>query len=145
MYHGGPACLRIVANRSRVERERVLPIAKGTAMRDDASVIALVARVGDGDQGAWNELIERYSPLVWSIFLRYRLDRDAGLIDQDILAAERAAALRAAFGELPHACHELLSMLVSDPPSSYADISAALGVAMGSIGPARPRPRRSAR
>jgi RNA polymerase sigma factor (sigma-70 family) len=45
-------------------------------MRDDASVIDLVARVGDGDQDAWNELVERYSPLVWSICLRYRLDRD---------------------------------------------------------------------
>jgi hypothetical protein len=43
--------------------------------------------------------------------------------------------LRAAFDELPHGCHELLSMLVSDPPSSYADISATLGAAMGSIGP----------
>ena len=47
--------------------------------------------------------------------------------------------LRAAFDELPHGCHELLSMLVSDPPSSYADISATLGVAMGSIGPTRAR------
>ena len=32
--------------------------------------------MGDGDQDAWNELVERYSPLVWSICLRYRLDRD---------------------------------------------------------------------
>jgi DNA-directed RNA polymerase specialized sigma subunit len=39
-------------------------------MRDDLSVAALVARVGDGDQAAWNELVERYSPLVWSICLR---------------------------------------------------------------------------
>jgi DNA-directed RNA polymerase specialized sigma24 family protein len=45
-------------------------------MRDDPSVISLVARVSDGDQGAWNELIERYSPLVWSICMRYRLNRD---------------------------------------------------------------------
>jgi hypothetical protein len=33
-------------------------------MRDDPLVIALVARAGDGDLGALNELIERYSPLV---------------------------------------------------------------------------------
>ena len=44
-------------------------------MRDDPSVIALVARVGDGDQEAWNEIIDRYSPLVWSICLRYQLSR----------------------------------------------------------------------
>jgi hypothetical protein len=30
-------------------------------------------------------------------------------------------------------------MLISDPPRAYADISATLGVAMGSIGPMRAR------
>lgn len=44
-------------------------------MRDDPSVIALVARVAGGDQEAWNEVIERYAPLVWSICLRYQLSR----------------------------------------------------------------------
>jgi hypothetical protein len=44
-------------------------------MRDDPSVAALVARVGEGDQAAWNELVERYSPLVWSICLHYQLNR----------------------------------------------------------------------
>ena len=172
-------------------------------MRDDPSVIALVARVSDGDQGAWNELIERYSPLVWAICLRYRLNRDdaddvgqsvwlllieqigslrepaalpgwlattiareclrilratrrhdhvglppedqmppdpdATMIEQEVIAAERNAALRAAFAELPRGCHELLSMLISDPPFAYADVSAALGIAVGSIGPMRAR------
>ena len=44
-------------------------------MRDDSSVSALVARARDGDQPAWNELVERYAPLVWSICNRYRLSR----------------------------------------------------------------------
>jgi RNA polymerase sigma factor (sigma-70 family) len=44
-------------------------------MRDDPSVIALVARAADGDQAAWNELVDRYAPLVWSICNRYRLNR----------------------------------------------------------------------
>jgi RNA polymerase sigma factor (sigma-70 family) len=44
-------------------------------MRDDPSVIALVDRVAGGDQEAWNELIDRYAPLVWSICTRYRLSR----------------------------------------------------------------------
>jgi RNA polymerase sigma factor (sigma-70 family) len=172
-------------------------------MRDDPSVIALVARVRDGDQGAWNELIELYSPLVWSICLRHRLNRQdvddvgqsvwlllveqvgrlrepaalpgwlatttrheclrilratrrhdhadlpppdqmplgpaAAMIEEEILAAERNAALRAAFAELPSGCHELLSMLISDPPRAYADVSATLGMAVGSIGPMRAR------
>ena len=42
-------------------------------MRDDPAVIALVVRASDGDQAAWNELIDRFAPLVWSICSRYRL------------------------------------------------------------------------
>src|SRR5690348_17888689 len=42
-------------------------------MRDDLSVIALVTRAARDDQQAWDELIERYAPLVWSICTRYRL------------------------------------------------------------------------
>lgn len=42
-------------------------------MRDDPSVVLLVTRARDGDKGAWNELVERYAPLVWSICRRHRL------------------------------------------------------------------------
>ena len=42
-------------------------------MRDDPSVVALVARAAGSDQDAWNELVERYAPLVWGICTRYRL------------------------------------------------------------------------
>jgi RNA polymerase sigma factor (sigma-70 family) len=172
-------------------------------MSDDSSVGALVARVGDGDQEAWNEIIERYIPLVWSICVRYQLSRpdiddvgqsvwlllvenigklrdpaalpgwlatttkreclrilratrrhdhadlppdeqmpldpDAATIEQEVIVAERNAALRAAFAELAPNCHELLSMLIADPPLSYADISNRLGTPVGSIGPTRAR------
>ena len=172
-------------------------------MRDDPSVAALVARVGDGDQEAWNEIVERYSPLVWSICLRYQLNREdiddvnqnvwlllvehigslreaaalpgwlatttkhealrvlraarrrdyAGLppedqmpldptdttVEQELIVAERNVALRLAFAELPHRCHELLSLLMCDPPPAYAHISATLGIPVGSIGPTRSR------
>jgi hypothetical protein len=34
-------------------------------MRDDYSSVApLVARAAEGDQAAWNEIVERYAPLV---------------------------------------------------------------------------------
>jgi RNA polymerase sigma factor (sigma-70 family) len=172
-------------------------------MHNDSSVIALVARVGDGDQEAWDAIIERYSPLVWNICLRYELNRehiddvgqsvwlllvehigslrepgalpgwlatttkrealrvlragrrhehadlppedqmspypDAATIEEEIIAAERNAALRAAFTELPPRCRELLSMLASDPPSAYTEVSARLGIPPGSIGPTRAR------
>jgi len=60
-------------------------------------------------------------------------------IEHEIVAAELNAALRAAFAELPPPCQLLLSMLISDPPLSYAQISAALSVPQGSIGPQRAR------
>jgi RNA polymerase sigma factor (sigma-70 family) len=172
-------------------------------MRNDSSVIALVARVGDGDQDAWDEIIERYSPLVWNICVHYQLNRhdidDVGqsvwlllveniaslrepaalpgwlatttrrealrilragrrhehaqlppedqmppdpaakAIDEEVIVAERNAALRAAFAELPPRCYQLLAMLVGDPPPPYADISAMLDIPVGSIGPTRAR------
>src|SRR5262249_58403763 len=49
------------------------------------------------------------------------------------------AALRAAFAELPQPCRELLSLLMSDPAPAYAEVSARLGMAIGSIGPTRAR------
>lgn len=171
-------------------------------MRDDPSVVALVTRAAGGDQGAWDEIVERYAPLVWTICCRYRLSQhdtedvvqtvwlllveqlgrlrepaalpgwlatttsreclrlvtaarksqrlrsglddaeqfvDDTVIDKEILLAERNAGLRAAFAELPPPCQRLLSMLMRDPPQSYADIHAALGIPVGSIGPQRAR------
>jgi RNA polymerase sigma factor (sigma-70 family) len=171
-------------------------------MRDDPSVVALVARAAEDDHDAWDELVERYAPLVWAICTRYQLSRDdvadvgqnvwlllveqlgklrepaalpgwlatttrreclrvltaarkaqlAGgtlddappfaddtAIDEELLIAERDAALRAAFAELPPHGQQLLAMLFRDPPCSYAEISATLGIATGSIGPKRAR------
>jgi RNA polymerase sigma factor (sigma-70 family) len=167
-------------------------------MRDDPSVVSLVSRVSDGDQDAWNELVERYAPLVWSICARSQLSREdiddaaqsvwlllvenigrlrepaalpgwlatttrrealrilgaaqrreqreehvppglANTTEQEIIAAERKAALRSAFAEMQRGCRELLAMLMSDPPRSYAEISATLGIPVGSIGPTRAR------
>ncbi len=175
----------------------------GKLVRDDPSVIMLVERARDGDQRAWNQIVERYGPLVWSICNRYQLNRsdiddvgqtvwlllveqlgnlrvsaalpgwlatttareclrvlraarrydladpqadslvppgtDHALIEQEILAAELNAALRAAFANLPPRCRRLLSMLLGDPPLPYAKISSALAIPIGSIGPQRAR------
>jgi RNA polymerase sigma factor (sigma-70 family) len=170
-------------------------------MRDDQSVIALVTRAAGDDQQAWDELIERYAPLVWAICTRYRLSNhdiedvgqsvwlllvaqlgklrepaalpgwlatttkreclrvvtatrksqqlgstvddatfaDKRAIDEEILIAERNAALRTAFAELPPHGQHLLAMLFRDPPCSYSEISATLGIPIGSIGPQRAR------
>lgn len=172
-------------------------------MRDDFAVARLVAQARDGDKLAWDAIVDRYAPLIWSICRRYQLDRsDADdvaqsvwlrLVDQlelirepaalpgwiatttrrecgrvvtaarrrealgsgldaedipdshpdeaeaEVLLAERNAALREAFGALPQPCQRLLALLSADPPVPYADISAALGIAVGSIGPSRAR------
>src|SRR5262245_23098980 len=42
----------------------------------DPTVSDLVARAKDGDRQAWDALIERYAPLIWSICRRHRLGRD---------------------------------------------------------------------
>ena len=61
------------------------------------------------------------------------------VVDEEILVAERNAALRAAFAELPPRCQQLLSMLLRDPPLPYGPISTTLGIPIGSIGPQRAR------
>ena len=59
--------------------------------------------------------------------------------DQELLEAERHAALRQAFGDLDPFSRQLVALLVQDPPVPYAEISARLGIAVGSIGPYRGR------
>ena len=169
----------------------------------DPSVSDLVARARSGDRQAWDALVERYAPLIWSICRKHRLgqadaddvgqsvwlrlldqldrvrepaalpgwlstttrreclrvlsaaqgphatiyaldveslpDQQAGTADQELLAAERHAALRAAFTQLPPNGQQLLALLTADPPTPYADISAQLGIPVGSIGPTRSR------
>lgn len=42
-------------------------------MRDDPEVIALVEGARAGDKAAWDQIVERFASLVWSICWRYRL------------------------------------------------------------------------
>jgi RNA polymerase sigma factor (sigma-70 family) len=167
-------------------------------------VVTLVMRARTGDERAWDALVERYAPLIWSLCRRYRLNlTDAGPVAQSVwlkladqlgkirdpaalpgwlatttrrecqrvlntaqapqaahhtldsenipddqaktleqgllLAAERHAALRGAFADLPLCCQQLTALQIEDPPMSYAEISARLGVPVGSIGPNRRR------
>jgi len=60
-------------------------------------------------------------------------------IDEGLLAAERAQAVREAMLSLPWRWQRLLELLMSDPPVSYVEISDQLGLPIGSIGPTRGR------
>jgi RNA polymerase sigma factor (sigma-70 family) len=66
-------------------------------------------------------------------------DDRAATADQELLKAERHAALRDALAALPPSGQQLIAMLTADPPASYAEISATLGIPVGSIGPTRRR------
>ena len=172
-------------------------------MSTDRSITDLVTRARNGDQRAWDDLVERYAPLVWSVCRRYRLssadaedvhqtvwlqlvrrlaairdpaalpgwlatatrrecvrvlraargphaaectpdtdaipDQRAGTAEQELLVAERLAALREALARLPPCCQRLIGKLIEDPPVTYAQISASLSLPVGSIGPLRGR------
>lgn len=44
-------------------------------MTGDLAVVDLVERARGGDQTAWDRIVERYAPLVWSLCQRYHLAR----------------------------------------------------------------------
>lgn len=179
------------------------PAREAHPKRDDLMVTNLVTRARDGDAQAWDALVERYVPLIWSICRRYGLggadaedvaqgvwlrlvgqlanirdpDAIAGWLattttrecwrmlraaqrpqgarpgldaeslpdertptaEQELLTAERHAALREAFADLAPRDQQLIAILAADPPVPYAEISARLGISVGSIGPNRAR------
>jgi RNA polymerase sigma factor (sigma-70 family) len=171
-------------------------------MRDNLPVSDLVTCARNGEKQAWDALVERYAPLIWSICRRYGLgradtedvgqavwlhlvghlgnlhepaalpgwlttttrreclrvlrtgrplaagpvldaetlpDNQAEAAEQELLAAERQAALREAFLDLPPRGQRLIALLLEDPPVPYAEISVRLGIPIGSIGPKRRR------
>lgn len=167
-------------------------------MSVDSVVVDLVQRAAAGEQAAWDRIVERYAPLVWSVCRRHRLSEtdaeDVGATvwlrlverlgtlrepaalpgwiasttrneclsclrsrkrqvptedvevadasppsDEWLLTQERHVALREAFRELPERCKRLVSLLFDDPPMSYTQIAATVGIPIGSIGPSRSR------
>ncbi len=67
------------------------------------------------------------------------VDQDLHDVDRRILDYERDADLWLAFRALALPCQRLLRTLMADPAPSYAEVSAALGMPVGSIGPRRAR------
>jgi RNA polymerase sigma factor (sigma-70 family) len=59
--------------------------ANAEAVSGTRSVTALVTHARNGDKQAWDELFERYAPLIWSICRRYRLSQmDADDVEQNV-------------------------------------------------------------
>lgn len=65
-------------------------------------------------------------------------DRSASA-DARLLAEEQWLKLRQAIDGLTDADRRLLALLFSDPPTTYAEIRAELGIPIGAIGPTRQR------
>lgn len=170
----------------------------------DATVpLAVVVRAArEGDQHAWDAIVDRFMPLVEAVIRRHRLSvadgddasqtvwlrlvehlhelrepdalpgwirtttrneclrllaargrvrpvdpqesaeldgQDDEDVAADLVAAERRHALREGLAELPAVRRDLLLLLLTDPPLDYAEISARLGMPVGSIGPTRAR------
>lgn len=162
----------------------------------------LVAAALDGDQAAWQQIVDRHAGLVWSVVRGFRLgqaeasdvaqtvwlrlvenlprvqqpaalpgwlattarresiralrrtqrevpsesvlDEEGTAPDEDspewhLLATERQQAVWRAVSTLARRCQVLLRALAYDAGHSYAEISAALNMPVGSIGPTRSR------
>jgi RNA polymerase sigma factor (sigma-70 family) len=165
---------------------------------DASDVGRLVKESASGSAEAWNELVQRYTPLVMSVIRGYRLtaadaqdvsqtvwlrlvehlsalrepealpgwlatttqrecvrqigrarrvlpvdpQSDGAMqqstttgLDADMLRAEMHQALRDGLAELPERDQWLLRLRAADPPKSYQEISEALDMPVGSIGP----------
>ena len=68
-----------------------------------------------------------------------RADPEAAELDLGLLAQERDAVLWGAFGHLGELCRELLRLLAAPEAPPYVEVSALLGIPVGSIGPTRMR------
>lgn len=67
------------------------------------------------------------------------IEDDSDGVEVGVLDAERDAELWAALDELEERCRALLRVLMADPPPTYDEVSAALDIPVGSIGPTRGR------
>jgi RNA polymerase sigma factor (sigma-70 family) len=169
---------------------------------DSSQLPGLLRAAAQGDEEAWNQLVDHFNGLLWAITRAHRLGHaDAADVVQltwtrlvenldriydpehvgawlatttrreclrvlqqtgrtqpmesppewasahrtdsgpevAVLTSERDALLRQAMRELSPRCQQLLSVLMAPEPPSYVEVSAALGLPIGSIGPTRAR------
>lgn len=115
--------VRLVENIDRLEQpERVGAWLATTARRESLRIVRAKSRVSFDHDG-----------------LMQRPDPYAAALDAGPLAEERSDAVQRAFALLPPHCQRLLGILAGTDPPSYKEISKALSMPIGSIGPTRGR------
>lgn len=172
-------------------------------MREPSGLTELVTAAANGDPGAWNAIVERFTSLLWSVGRAHRLSAEdaadvvqntwlrlldhldrveqpealpgwlattarheclamlrrqgrdvlvrdddlgpmlvdvaAAALDATLLEEERDVQLWACFGKLSERCQRLLRVLMVCDRPNYTEVSASLGMPVGSIGPTRMR------
>jgi len=119
---GGSVWLRLVANLAGIREPEALPGWLRTTTRHECLTL----------------LRHRSRQIPTDTELGGGPETDSGL-DAAMIGAERRAVARAAFAQLPERDRRLLAMLFADPPRPYREISVALGIPVGAIGPTRAR------
>jgi RNA polymerase sigma factor (sigma-70 family) len=116
--------LRLVENLHRIEQpERVGGWLATTARRESLQLLRRASKYQSGTDQMLANMPDKHLP-----------DPDARPI-----AEERETVLRAGWGRLKPRCQELLSLLITDDPMGYKDLSKLLQMPVGSIGPTRAR------
>lgn len=117
----GAVWLRLVANLARIREPEALPGWLRTTTRHEClRLLRHRNRLVDADVAVFAESADP-AP------------------DATVIGAERLVAARRACAQLPRRDRQLLALLFCDPPKSYREISATLGIPVGSIGPSRAR------
>lgn len=117
--------LRLVENLDRLrDAERVGAWLAATARHECLRVVRRSARqvpTGEDFDSAAEDHDDRWSP------------------ELRVVETERDRLLYDAVEQLPDRCRQLIRTLMADPPPSYEEVSAALDMPVGSIGPSRGR------
>jgi RNA polymerase sigma factor (sigma-70 family) len=136
-----------VARAYRLSAADAADVFQGTWLR----LVEHIDRIRDGSRlGAWLATTARREtlmllrrsgrdvPIDFADSLGDSPDEAAGL-DAHLISKEERRLLRQAFIRLSANCQRLLRVVFADPPPRYAEVSAALDIPVGSIGPTRAR------
>jgi len=117
--------LRLLDHLDRIEKPEALPGWLSTTARNEC--LSALRRRG-------RDVLVRDDDLAADV-----ADVDAAALDAALLEDERDVQLWTCFGRLSERCQRLLRVLMACDRPNYTEVSASLGMPVGSIGPTRMR------